>query len=337
LYESLESTLGGRFYDVDYDNGGLQRIEGNLVLDYKKLTPFGSMGIGYAPTVYREQEEGSGEVPVIGEAYTYTPGVPIILASNSVVASSVAVRNANSGTIYQQPGDYVLVPMGVQLRIDIPVGSLIVAGTDLLVDYTYEPNPGRTYEGVARPVSVTLNFGNYASLALEHGVDRVWVKEGVDDGTIGDTRRDAARGWLGQWDQSLSVEYEDFDSFVTSTERVRTYAMSRIELDSDISLNTTANVYKTRFKEQDTRERGLTLASDLQWRVSRPLTAYARIEYHRIDYTADFGVGFMFEAGFDYRLYKNSITLDARYAVEEFDVASDLELLFVHLTFRRVF
>ncbi|MBM4061900.1 MAG: hypothetical protein FJ265_12505 [Planctomycetes bacterium] len=160
LYESLETSLGGRYYRSDYEAGKLERRDAEFALDYHKSTSFGSIGLGYRPTVYREDEAGAGTaVPVVGESYTYTPGVPILLQSANVIATSVVVRDAALGTTFVQPADYLLVPVGPRLRIDVPVGSRIVGGTVLQIDYAYEPNPGRSYQGTSH--SVALSFGGF--------------------------------------------------------------------------------------------------------------------------------------------------------------------------------
>lgn len=338
LYESLETSLGGRYYRSDYEAGKLERRDAEFALDYHKSTSFGSIGLGYRPTVYREDEAGAGTaVPVVGESYTYTPGVPILLQSANVIATSVVVRDAALGTTFVQPADYLLVPVGPRLRIDVPVGSRIVGGTVLQIDYAYEPNPGRSYQGTSHSVALSFGFGDFAGLTLEHSTDRVRLLSGSADGNLGNSQRDAVRAWVGQWGQSLTVEYEDYDSFISSTERLRAIAMSQVEIDGDKTLSSTATWYRTRFKELDYVERGLSLVSGLQWRVSPQFTTYGRAEYHRIDYRTDSGEGYQFEAGFDYRLHKNTLTLEARYSVEEFAIASDQELLFVQLIFKRFF
>lgn len=337
LYESLESAIGGRWLVNDYEVGRLDRRDLEGELDYRKLVPFGAIGIGYRPTLYRESEEGSGTVPVGGEPHTYTAGVPLILDSSNIAVASVFVRDATSSTIYAPTTDYVLVPVANRLRLDIPVGSRIVDGTDLLIDYLFEPNPGRTSEGLSQAVSVSFSFDDFANLTFEHSTDHARLVSGFDDGNIGNSERNAVRGWAGRWGQSLSAEYEDFDTFISSTERVRLMAMSQAELTGSTSWTNTAQWYTTRFKEQDYREHGLSLTSDLQWRMTDLVTAYGRAEYHRADYRADAGYGYQFEAGLDFHGTRNTITMDARYAVENFDVAADERLLFFQLTYRRIF
>lgn len=338
LYESLESGLGVRYYRSDYDEGQTERRDGNLELDYHKQVPFGYVALGYHPTIYREKETGgSSTVPVVGESHTYTSGVPLILLSTGIDPTSIVVHDALTSTIYLEPADYVLVQLGPRYRLDIPVGSRIVPGTALLVDYVYQPNPGFTYEGISQPVSLTFGFGDFATLTLEYATDRVRLIDGEVDGNFGNSERKAARAWAGRWGQSVTVEYEDFESFITSTERVRAIAMSQVDLASDKTLTNAASWYRTRFKEQDYYETGLSLSSDLQWRVTQQFMTYGRAEYHKVDFHADTGEGYQFEAGFDLMMRKNTVSLLARYSVEEFDVASDQDSLFMHFQWKRVF
>ncbi|MFO1078077.1 MAG: hypothetical protein U1E73_10195 [Planctomycetota bacterium] len=337
LYESLDSSIGGRWYVNDFEVGRLERRDLEGELEYRKTAPFGSIGFGYHPTLYRENESGSGIVPATGEPHTFTLGVPLFLDGSHVVATSVFVRDAITTTVYALTADYLLVAVGDRLRLDVPVGSRIGDGTALLIDYLYEPSPGQTAEGLSQAVSLTFGFSDFATLGFEHSTDRVRLVSGIDDGTIGNSRRNAVRGWLGQWGQSLSAEYEDFDTFVSSTERVRVQAMSQAAPSEDTTLTHTAQWYRTRFKELDYVENGLSLTSDLQWRLTPIITAYGRAEYHRADYRTDTGHGYEFEVGFDLQGTRNTITLDARYAVEKFEVASDEKLLFFQFTFRRLF
>lgn len=338
LYDSLSTGLGGRHYRSKSGQGHSERNQGDLDVNYRKQTSFGSLGINYQPSLYQQDEVGStSPVPVLDEALTYTVGVPLLLRFTGAIASTVVVTDATGTVLYVEPSDYVISPTGAFLELLIPIGSRIADGNTLLVDYVYDPSPDRSYRGLSQNVGVAFEFGDYAALNLEHFNDRLELIEGLDDGTLGNTRRNVVRGRVYHWEQELSADYEDFENRNNPYERVQVQALSRLALSDDMRWSNTGRWYRTRFKQLGGEDRGITLSSTLDWRVGRPTLLYVRGEYHDVTYRADSGQGWMVESGLDFRTRNNTLTLEARYTSERFEIASDQDLLYIQFVFRRIF
>ncbi|GAB4154964.1 MAG: hypothetical protein Fur0037_23460 [Planctomycetota bacterium] len=338
LYESLDTALSGRYNKDEFDAGDFRRLEGSFEMAYRKRTSFGAIGLTYRPTVYRQEETGGSlPVPVIDEPLTYTAGVPMFLRFFNADPTTVFVTDSLGTTNYVQPADYVLVQEGPRTRIDIPVGSRILDGATILVDYTYDPSPDKTYRSVTHDVGLSLEFGNYANLAFEHATENVEILSGMNDGSIGNSERNAVRARLAQWDQELTAEYESWENIFAPYERTQVGALSRLQLASDKQWHNSARWYRTRFRDLQGEEYGVTLNSTLDWRISNPVTAFFRAEYHNVRYRIDKGDGYLLETGLDYRVQNTTASADLRYTVEDFDIASDQNLFYFLFSFRRRF
>ncbi|MBL8732669.1 MAG: hypothetical protein JNN13_09905 [Planctomycetes bacterium] len=338
LYDSLQSGVGIRKYHGEYGAGESDRLQTDFEVDYRKKVPFGVFGAYYHPSQYRQEEQsGTEAVPVLDEAHTYDLTRPLVLQFPYVVDGTIVVTDGLGTTFFGLGIDFVPMLVGGRTELLIPVGSQITDGTALLIDYVYLPSPDRTYEGLQQDVGVSYDFLDWAALNLDHATEDLTILTGPDDGTLSDTRRDSARLRVFHWDQEVSADYEDYRNRNGSYERSQLSAASRYALSDTVRISHGGRWYRTRYRELGGEDQGFSLTTSLDWHLDRSTQLYARGEYHDVTYRRDEGTGWMLEGGFDYRIRNTTLTLDIRYTSERFEFASDQDLLYAELVFRRIF
>ncbi len=82
-------------------------------------------------------------IQVSDEAHSVDQTRSFFLSQLDADNTSVLVRASGTGVVYAEGTDYVLTPIGRELRVDLPPGSRILEGDRLLVTYRYSA-PGDT-------------------------------------------------------------------------------------------------------------------------------------------------------------------------------------------------
>ncbi|MFQ5504243.1 MAG: hypothetical protein ACE5F1_05515 [Planctomycetota bacterium] len=343
LYESLDTELFLEGLRTDFQGGRFDRYGPRANLRYQKKTVFGRLNLDYNLDLYEQDEESSSaQVSVLDELHVFTPGVPILLVNTGIVLSSILITDATGLLLFQPSIDYNASFTAGRVRIDIPVGSAILPGQTILVDYLFTPQPDKKFRNLSHSARVGVQVLDFASLDLGWSSQNQDLLSGVDTGTLEDARSRSVRLSLFQGGQSVGAEYENRDSTFTPFERHGLSATSGIPVSSDISWQTTATTFSTRFKGtrlkgEESRERGVNASTNLDIRLGSSMTFDLRAEYRKIDLRTDEGVGYLAEARLEYRYRSTSVGLQVRYSDEKFEIASDQEALYVLLTLRRKF
>lgn len=127
---------------------------------------------------------GAPDVPVAvpDEPHIIPAGRSFTLDQAPVDTASVLVRNASGSLIYQRDADYLLVPVGPAVRIDVPPTSRIVVGDQVRVSYVYLA-PAADGPSVAFEYDLGLRwpFGD-----LSHRRSRRAARSGADPGGLAD-------------------------------------------------------------------------------------------------------------------------------------------------------
>jgi hypothetical protein len=118
----------------------------------------GQASIGYTfAYARRDQQALAADARVTGEHVTLTGTRFVTLGRPQPVAASVVVSNLARTQVFVEGVDYVLVALGLNLRIQRLVGGGILEGQEVLVDYAFLT--GGTFALTQRDQSVSVNWG----------------------------------------------------------------------------------------------------------------------------------------------------------------------------------
>ncbi len=339
LYDSLDSQVAGRMERSDFTEGRIDRYGGDGGFAYRKKTFFGSLYGNYSMGWFLQDENFQDLlVSVLDEGHAVTQGVPIYLNHSGVVDSSVVITNETGLIVYSQSaGDYTLSHVGLQLRIDIPLGSRIATGQTILVDYDYKPYQDRRFETRTRNLGVGFRVLDFFSLEL--GMDKMAqdLLSGSGGETLDHLRTKRARARLFQWDQSFSVQYEERKSRLTPYERLSFDLGGGFDIGRTTRLNHGLNSWWTKYPDEGDQERGRGLFLELNSGSPQSTFLFLRGTYRETHLRSDDGKGYNLEARFSHRFRKTTVGLEFQYLKERYKISSDQEYINFKIFLERKF
>ncbi len=339
LYESLDSQVAGRMERSDFDEGRIDRYGGNAGFAYKKRTFFGSLYGNFSLGYYLQDEEFKDLlVSVLDEGHAVTQGVPIFLDHPGVILSTIVVTDETGLVLYSQAaGDYTVSQEGLQVRIDIPLGSRISTGQTILVDYDYRPYQDRRFETRTKNMGVGFRVLDFFSLEL--GMDRMRqdLLSGAGGETLDHLRTRRARARLFQWDQSFSVLYEERKSRLTPYDRLTFDLGGGFDLARATRLNHGVSSWWTRYPDAGDRERGRGLFLELDAGSRDSTFLSLRGTYRETHLRSDNGKGYNLEGRFSHRFRKTTVGLEFQFLKERYKIASDREYVNFKIFLERKF
>ena len=206
------------------------------------LSASGSAGL----EVRRQTGAGRTRVQVSDEAHTVPATRTFFLLESDVDTSGIVVRAAGTPVIYTPGTDYLAVPFGRELRIDIPLTSRIQIGDRVLVTYGWFAPTSGDGRALIASYRVSLSRGG---VRLEH--DRA-VRRASSGMTLA--------GGL--------PEYDDLSTRLA----VRTGARS-VRVDMEAAL--------TRRIRGGSARSEVGVGADATWPVTRALTSSAGLHWTR--------------------------------------------------------
>jgi hypothetical protein len=340
LYDSMNNDLRLEWRDSRFQEGKQLRYGVSARFEYRKEIPIGRLVAHYAPDVTTQENESStGDIQVLDEAHTYNPGTSIVLDNIGVRLATIIVTNQPPApiTIYTTPADYIVSTLVGRARLDIPIGSRILANQTILVDYSYAPQPDVRFRTVGQSVGLGIRFLDFASLEAFYADSQDRLLSGVDAGTLNDQRIRRVRGDIYYAKASIAAEYERQDSSLLPFERLEYTASTELPFAKDVQCYASGSHYQTRFLGESSRENGTNGSINLTWNISTSTFLRMRGEYRKVDLRTDVGEGYLFESDLGYRIRKTQIDLRLLFADENFEIATDQRRYEAKLTFSRRF
>ncbi len=327
LYESLDSHFAGRAERNDFTQGKIDRYGGDAGFAYRKKTFFGSMTgrLNYGLS-YQEENFKKTIVSVLDEGHAVTQGIPIYLDHSGVVLSSIVVTDQTGLVVYSQSsGDYLVSLVGVQVRLDIPIGSRITTGQTILVDYDYLPYRDRRFR--TRTKDLGFGFRILDCLSLDFSLSRMYqdLISGSGEETLDHLRIERARADLFRWSHNLSVEYEDRKSRLTPYKRLMFTLGGGFELGKGARWNHGASTWYTTYPDVNDHERGTNVFAEIHAGSPRATRLDLRGTFRRTHLRSDDGTGYDLEARFSRMFRKTTLGVEIQYIKERFRIASDQE------------
>lgn len=153
----LSATLAARA-DVNRAtqfSSNLYQIDGSA--QYRKTLPLGQATAGYGVAYSRRDQQAAAlQSKTLGEHLTLVSTGFAALSKREIISSSVVVSNLTRTQIFIEGRDYLLSPVGLELRLQRLLGGNILDGQEVLVDYAY------------------LSGGSYAASQLDHTLNLSW-------------------------------------------------------------------------------------------------------------------------------------------------------------------
>ena len=224
LFESLVTQLFGYTQLQRYENGlDVDRLGGQLSLDYRKKNPWGVLTGDYRFRLETEDRSGADQrMEVLDERHTFQDPEPIVLANTNVDATSILITAEDRITFYVSGRDYTMRTVGDRLEIErVPTGR-ILDGQTVLIDYVFKIGGNFTLDTTNHFFSLRQDFefglSPYYRLRRQDqtlspeqatGV----VPEDITDHVIG--------AEFERWSFRLMAEYESYDSTITPYTAVR--------------------------------------------------------------------------------------------------------------------
>lgn len=328
LFESLTSTLSGSLGTSEVGSGTVDDEGLGARFAYRKKVPFGVMRLDWDTDVsWRDQSGLEDAVPVLDEPQVLSFGTPAFLDELAVVPGSIQVTDVTGATLYAEGLDYLVTVEGSRTRLELALGSAIVSGDTVLVDYSFQPAPDLEFRDLTQRFGVGFALGEVADLDLSLASTRQDRVSGTDTGTLQDT--DRLRGNLrvfplgARRGAELGAEYEDYEADFGPYERTGLSASYRLDDERGGGWWLAANVFRTHFPDDDADERGRSLTATWRRSLDERASLDLRGEWHAIDYRADEGDGWLVDGRYVIGYQKLEFALTLRLSDEEFEVASD--------------
>ena len=338
LYDSLTSTLSLQTSATKLNGGDIGVLGGGSQLVYRKETPIGRLGLRYEADYYlQDQDDLGGIVAVFDEAQLFTLGVPILLRNHNVEMASVVITDSAGLVFYTQGADYFLSMQGSQLRIDIPVGSLINPGETLLVDYSFAPNPEIEFSDLAQRSSFSFDFNRKADINLSYATVDQTLHSGVDSGILSDSRRTSAGANVHPWGLTLGALYEDFESEFAPFERTTLLGSYQGRIGKRSHGRIGVNTFTTKFDGEAENEKGTSASLTVNSGLGDGSLVEFWAEWHKIHYRTDEGNGFGVELSWKRKIRAMGLAVRLRHVEEEFSIASDQRITSLTFTVSRSF
>lgn len=157
LSPDLSGTLAARA-DVNRAtqlSSTLYAIDGSA--QYRQTLPLGQALAGYSVAYSRRDQQATAlQTKMVGEHVTLGGTSFAALSKREIIANSVLVSNLTRTQTFVEGSDYVLSPIGLELRLQRLLGGNILDGQEVLIDYAY------------------LSGGSYAAKQLDHALNLSW-------------------------------------------------------------------------------------------------------------------------------------------------------------------
>ena len=139
LYRSLTTTGRLTYQDISSDETTIETYTASLNLNYQKQVPYGTLINDLLLTREQQDQSGSGTLSVVNQSQTFAGLDPITVTAPNAIPSSVILRDAVTGRVYQEGLDYTVSSTPLGLEIDRTLGGNILSGQPLFLNYDYDP------------------------------------------------------------------------------------------------------------------------------------------------------------------------------------------------------
>lgn len=338
LFKSLTSTGSARASRTSVGGGDISVHGFGGTLDYTKKVPVGRLGLRYGLDYYvQDQGDLAGQTPIFQEAHIYTLGVPILLDNQFVDTASVTITDATGLILYTEALDYFLLPQGNQLRVDIPVGSLILPGQTILISYSFRPSPSHSFATTTHSTGFDFDYGDIADVRIGYQTTSQDLVSGTNPGNLTDTVTTTADLQVHPFSTTLGAHYRRYDSDFAPYER----RALRFSFDHDLwersMWGVRAENYQTNFPDEAANEDGSTLQALVTSSFWGSSLLDLRADWFKINYRADKGDGYSLELTWRRRIRDLEISLRLRYVDEQFLIATDQQITAAFFSLTRKF
>ncbi len=338
LYESLRTELGAEAQRNDFTGGNVDRYGGHLDGRYQKRLPFGRLDLGYRVDQYLQDESNALQpIAVLDEAHVIDLATPTTLANFGADPASVVVTDATGLVLYVEGVDYRLRTIQGRTQLELALGSAILPGQTVLIDYVFLPRPPIRFKSTGQGMRAGLRIGEWLGFELGMIERNQDLLAGTDIGSLANERSRTAAVDLGTNRASVRAEYEDRDSTFSALERTEYSASLQLPSPDPFAWFANASTFRTRFKDDDRIERGVTASTSLDGSIGDATQTGLRAEYRRLDLRTDEGDGYLLEATLGHRFRKTTLDCRLSYGEEHFLVASDQRHLDLWVSITRTF
>ncbi|MBI4584157.1 MAG: hypothetical protein HY717_09050 [Planctomycetes bacterium] len=324
LFQNLTTSLTAFAGRSEIDGGAVDSYGGRADWQYRRGLPFGSIQAGYGLEYSIQEEEDLGDVvQVIDEPHTFRIGEPIVLDQRFPDLSSVVVKDSGGLIIYEEGRDYILVPAGSSLRVEITVGSRIADGQGLLIDYRRRTLPDREFSKFIQRASLQLNFAHFLTIYGNWTREDVNLLSGSSAETLGDSERRGAGAQVYWGPSTTIVEFEQNISPFVPYERLLVRELLAKELWRGISGTLGGSYVRTRFPEERKVEETADGTAGARFHLGNYLYVELDGGYRWGQFRTEDARGFFTNAMINWKYRAYDIRLSARHVDNEFRVAND--------------
>jgi len=151
---------------TDVDSTG-NSLEGRL--DYERTLPVGRLAVNYGLAIAeRSQDSRLPFGQVVGERIVLAGTARVPLSRPLVQPGSVVVSNVDRTQTYVENLDYVLTLIGQTTEIQRTVGSNILDGQEVLVDYRFDTGGTYKIDDIRNTANLSWNFGSRLSVWVNY-------------------------------------------------------------------------------------------------------------------------------------------------------------------------
>jgi hypothetical protein len=296
LFDSLITTgrVAGIHQDLLHDPFKSDEVLADLAFDYTKRVPLGTFFAGLAVGWDRIwQEERGLPLPVVDNAFTFSPSGLIVITDDNIVASSIFITDLTGTIVYSLGTDYLQLVLPDRAEIQaLPPG--LNPGDMVLIDYTIGPEPaGRTTVSTgAVNVRYTFDEGPLAGLSVYTGYRAQDEDRSPEEFVAEQPDNDFTELRYGMeynaWKLYLKAEQQVRDSDVSSFDSTWLEARYTEPLGRGSSLALSASYQYIDRDEVDTRTATTTFSGSWNQRITDHLQSSLILLYQDIDANVGF-------------------------------------------------
>lgn len=281
LYNSLYSTARVSWQDVSSDSNSFQIYTATLNESYQKQVPYGILHADLSLGWEKQIIDGTGPVEVTNQPTAFVGIDPITVSQPNAVPSSVILRDATTGRVYQQGTDYTVGSNPLGLTIDRTLGGNILPGQPLLMNYAYDPlnvdeittnslGLGTRYEITKGPLAGLTPYARFFGQNQQ-------VSGGTADSN--DVREYVLGVNYDIQELSLMVEREWYDSTLYPFDLWRAQARWNHNVTDNTQFAATASYTKTDYHDPGSHTDAYSLNAVLSHRLTLHLTGNVYATY----------------------------------------------------------
>lgn len=141
----------------------LYAVDGSV--QYRQTLPLGQAMAGYSVAYSRRDQQATAlETRMVGEHATLGGTGFAALGKPQIVAGTVRVSNLTRTQTFVEGSDYVLSPIGLELRIQRLISGNILDGQEVLIDYAYLSGGSYAASQFDNTLNLSWSFKNYLNL-----------------------------------------------------------------------------------------------------------------------------------------------------------------------------